>query len=98
MQNTHQPSYTDNTVVIQYNMTNDYMFRYILQKNEKVLKGLICALLHLNPKEIASVEIKNPIDLSKNITGKDFVLDIKVLLNSNRFSFPMSPSSTPPIV
>ena len=43
MQNKQQPSHTDNTVVIQYNMTNDYMFRYILQKNEKVLRGLVCA-------------------------------------------------------
>ena len=84
MQNTKHPSYTDNTGVIQYNMTNDYMFRYILQKNEKVLKGLICALLNLKPNQIVSVEIRNPIDLSKNITGKDFVLDIKVLLNSNQ--------------
>lgn len=84
MQNTKQPSVSDNTVVIQYNMTNDYMFRYILQKNKKVLKGLICALLHRTPNEILSVEIQNPIDLSKNITGKDFVLDIKVLLNNNQ--------------
>ena len=30
MQNKEQPSHADNTVVIQYNMTNDYMFRYIL--------------------------------------------------------------------
>ena len=37
---------------IDYNMTNNYMFRYILQSNEKVLRGLICALLHLNPEEI----------------------------------------------
>ena len=73
-----------NTAVIQYNMTNDYMFRYILQNNEKVLQGLTCALLHLAPEEIVSVEIKNPIDLSKNITGKDFVLDIKVLLNNKK--------------
>ena len=43
MQNTKLPCDTENTVVIQYNMTNDYMFRYILQKNEKVLRGLICA-------------------------------------------------------
>ncbi len=84
MQNMKQPSVSDNTVVIQYNMTNDYMFRYILQKNKKVLKGLICALLHRTPNEILSVEIQNPIDLSKNITGKDFVLDIKVLLNNNQ--------------
>ncbi len=84
MQNKHQPSHADNTVVIQYNMTNDYMFRYILQKNEKVLRGLVCALLHLKPIQLKHVEIKNPMDLSKNITGKDFVLDIKVLLNNNR--------------
>ena len=84
MQNTKKPYDTDNTVVIQYNMTNDYMFRYILQKNEKVLRGLISALLHLKPENIISVEIKNPIDLSKSITGKDFVLDIKVLLNDNQ--------------
>ncbi len=84
MQNKQQPSHADNTVVIQYNMTNDYMFRYILQKNEKVLRGLVCALLHLKPTQLKDVEIKNPMDLSKNITGKDFVLDIKVLLNNNR--------------
>lgn len=83
MQN-KQLSYTDTTGVIQYNMTNDYMFRYILQKNEKVLRGLICALLNLKPEQIKSVEIQNPIDLSKSITGKDFILDIKVLLNNNR--------------
>ncbi len=84
MQNTKLPSVPDNTGVIQYNMTNDYMFRYILQKNTKVLIGLTCALLHLHPEEIMTISIENPIDLSKNITGKDFVLDIKVLLNSNR--------------
>lgn len=83
MQNNEQPSRADNTVVIQYNMTNDYMFRYILQKNEKVLRGLVCALLHLKPTQLKDVEIKNPMDLSKNITGKDFVLDIKILLNNN---------------
>ena len=75
---------TNQTVVIQYNMTNDYMFRYILQKNEKVLRGLICALLHLKHEDVKSVEIQNPIDLSQNITGKDFVLDIKVLMNNNQ--------------
>ena len=32
---------------IPFNMTNDYMFRAVLQKNNKVLRGLICSLLHL---------------------------------------------------
>ena len=68
---------------ILYNMTNDYMFRAILQKNKKVLKGLICSLLHLQPNEITSVDITNPIELGASIEAKDFVLDITVLLNNN---------------
>ena len=68
---------------IMYNMTNDYMFRAILQKNKKVLKGLICSLLHLQPNEITSVDITNPIELGASIEAKDFVLDIKVLLNDS---------------
>ncbi len=68
---------------VQYNMTNDYMFRYILQKNKKVLKGLISSLLHLNPKEIERLEITNPIDLADDIIGKEFVLDINLVLNDS---------------
>ena len=64
-------------------MTNDYLFRALLQQNNKVLKGLISALLHLTLNEIFSVEITNPIELGKSIDAKDFFLDIKVLLNSN---------------
>lgn len=33
---------------IRYTMTNDYMFRAILQKNQKVLRGLVSSLLHKN--------------------------------------------------
>ena len=52
MQNQIVNSYLTATGTINHNMTNDYMFRYILQKNEKVLRGLISSLLHLNPKAI----------------------------------------------
>ena len=37
-------SFLTATGTIQYGMTNDYMFRAILQKNKKVLKGFICFL------------------------------------------------------
>ncbi|MBQ8804476.1 MAG: Rpn family recombination-promoting nuclease/putative transposase, partial [Tyzzerella sp.] len=83
MQNNQAISFMEATGVIQYNMTNDYMFRYILQKNEKVLKGLICALLHLRPEQIKKVEIQNPINLNEDIKDKEFVLDIEVLLNDD---------------
>ena len=42
---------------IEYNMTNDYMFRALFQKNNNALKGLLSALLHMQPEEILSVEI-----------------------------------------
>lgn len=64
-------------------MTNDYLFRALLQRNNKVLKGLICSLLHLHPRQVKSVVITNPIELGASIEAKDFLLDIKCLLNDN---------------
>lgn len=81
MQNLSINSYLNATGAIPHNMTNDYMFRYILQKNEKVLKGLISSLLHLEPARIQKIIIQNPINLSEDISAKDFIMDIKVLLN-----------------
>lgn len=81
MEKENKLSYLSATGKIDYNMTNNYMFRYILQKNQKVLKGLICSLLHLKPETVKNIVIKNPINLSENVTGKEFILDIKVMLN-----------------
>ena len=64
-------------------MTNDYLFRALLQQNNKVLKGLISSLLHLSSAEINSVEITNPIELGSSVTDKTFILDIKVILNNH---------------
>lgn len=68
---------------IRFNMTNDYMFRAVLQSNNKVLRGLICALLHLSEEDVVSVEITNPIILGESINNKEFRLDINVLLNDH---------------
>ena len=65
---------------IPYNMTNDYMFRAVLQKNAKVLAGLVGSLLHLDP-ETLDVEIANPIILGESIDDKTFVLDVEVTVN-----------------
>ena len=78
MEHERELSYLSARGEIAYNMTNNYMFRYILQENKKVLKGLIAALLHLNPENIRSVEIRNPINLSEDVSGKEFILDIEV--------------------
>ena len=69
---------------IDYGMTNDYMFRAVLQENSNVLKCLICSLMHLKDDEVASVEITNPIILGDSIDSKTFILDIHVLLNNNQ--------------
>ena len=64
-------------------MTNDYLFRALLQRNNLVLKGLICALLHMEEEDISSVIITNPIRLGDSIDNKTFVLDINVILNQH---------------
>ena len=68
---------------IPYNMTNDYMFRVILQKNQFVLKGLIASLLHLEHQNIKNIYITNPIKLGEQIDSKAFVMDIHVILNDD---------------
>ena len=65
---------------IPYNMTNDYMFRAVLQKNRFVLTGLVGSLLHMDP-ELIEVEITNPIELGRSFENKDFILDMNVIIN-----------------
>ncbi len=83
MQNNYAVSYAEAKGVIEYNMTNNYMFRYILQQNKKVLTGLICSLLHLKPENVRDIEVTNPIDLAGDVSGKEFILDINVKLNDD---------------
>ncbi len=81
MNPTQATTFRNATGKIDYTMTNDYMFRAVLQENEKVLTGLICSLLHLARSDVRSVVILNPIELGKAIDDRAFVLDIKVMLN-----------------
>lgn len=76
-------SYLSATGKIDYGMTNDYMFRVILQTCNDVLRSLICALLHIESEQIRSVVITNPIVLGQAIDDKEFVMDINVLLNND---------------
>ena len=58
---------------IEYNMTNDYMFRALFQKNNNALKGLLSSLLHMLPEEILSVEITNPIIIGEAIQSSALI-------------------------
>lgn len=83
-QNISLPKYVaEATGSLPYTLTNDYLFRALFQENTHVLKGLICSLLHLQPEEISSIKITNPIVLGKAISDKEFILDIHIILNNN---------------
>lgn len=79
----HAKTFQNAAGKIDYTLTNDYMFRAVLQKNAKVLKGLSVALLHLPFEEVKSADILNPIELGESFDDKTFVLDVKVLLNNS---------------
>ena len=66
---------------IDYTLMNDCMFHAVMQSNEKVLKGLVCALLRLSPDEVHTVTVLNPIEFSNKVCDKEYILDIKVSLN-----------------
>lgn len=82
MNNSQRKTLKNATGKIDYTLMNDCMFHIVMQSNKKVLKGLVCALLHLNPDDVQSVTILNPLEFGEHIRDKDFILDIKVLLNS----------------
>ena len=75
-------TYETATGEIPFNMTNDYMFRAVLQKNNRVLRGLIKALLHLSEDDIKEVRITNPIILGESVDSKQMWLDVNVILNN----------------
>ena len=77
-----KPHYMQATGKMPYSLTNDYLFRALLQKNNRVLKHLICALLHLRPEKVEAVTILNPIVLGQAIDNKTFILDVRVSLNN----------------
>ncbi len=75
------PPYRNETGKLLYGLTNDYMFRALLQENNSVLKQLICSLKHLKQEKVKSVVIQNPILLGAAIDNKTYILDVKVEMN-----------------
>lgn len=65
-----------------HNLLNDLMFRIVFETNQEALKSLLCSLLHLEERDIAELEIKNPIRLGKRVEDKKYVYDIFLLLNN----------------
>ena len=79
---------TTNTTIISaagdhryYRLTNDYMFKVVMQKSECTLRALICSMLGIDRTELTSCVILNPIELGDAVTDKTCILDLKLLLN-----------------
>jgi hypothetical protein len=51
------PIYQSASGPVAIRMTNDYLFKALMQKNLKVCKALTCSLLHLDPETVESAEV-----------------------------------------
>ena len=68
---------------LKFCMTNDYLFRMVLQRDKETLIRLICSVLHLKREDVISAIIDNPIAPGATIENKEYQLDIVVILNNN---------------
>ena len=71
------------TGALRFNMTNDYMFRMVIQRDKETLIGLICSILHLSRSQVIDATIENPITPGITLSDKEYQLDIIVKLNGN---------------
>lgn len=69
---------------LKYPLTNDFMFKAVLQRNQTALKGLLCAMLNMRMEEIVSIRVLNPIEIGGMIDEKMMMLDLKLELNDSR--------------
>lgn len=63
-------------------MTNDYLFKALLQSDNETLKAILASLLHMPISRIKSAKIKNEILLGTHIDAKTFILDVNIELNN----------------
>ena len=74
---------TEFTGPLPFRMTNDYLFKVLLQTNSRVLKAIICCFTHLTPKDIKEIIVTNPILLGRILSDKEMILDVKAILDDD---------------
>ena len=79
--NSKKLTYETATGEIEFTLMSDMMFHYVMQKSEKALTGLVCALKGIAPDAVKKLIVVNPIEL--NSAGKETIMDIKLTLNNN---------------
>ena len=72
----------DATGKIRVTLTNDMMFHCAMQRSNKALKALVCAVKGLNPDDVDDVILLNTIDYSE-YSDKEIILDTRILLKDS---------------
>ncbi len=74
--------YKNATGPVAIRLTNDYLFKKLLQENAQALKSLICSLLHFSPDQVKDASVTNPILAGDSVNDKNVILDVNVRFNS----------------
>ncbi|MBO4912451.1 MAG: Rpn family recombination-promoting nuclease/putative transposase [Butyrivibrio sp.] len=74
-------SYETATGIIEFTLKSDIMFRYVMQRSNAALTGLVCALKGISPSDVKELRVENPIDL--NNAAKETIMDLKLTLNND---------------
>ncbi|SFB88767.1 PD-(D/E)XK nuclease family transposase [Butyrivibrio sp. YAB3001] len=75
-----EPIYINATGVIEYTLTSDLLFHYVMQKSKRALIGLVCSLKGISPSLVKDILVLNPIELNGAL--KETVMDLMLLLNN----------------
>ena len=83
----HEMAYRDDwkslTGELPVKMTSDYLFRALLQADEKTLTAMVASLLHISVDEVTEIVITNLITLGESIDDKEFHLDVSAVINNS---------------
>ncbi len=71
---------------LRFGLTNDYLFRALMQSEKEVLRSVVAAVLRRKPEEILTVDILNPIIMGESMDDKSYVLDLRVTVNGHELS------------
>lgn len=67
---------------VPYPLKNDLLFHCVVQEKPDILKGLLSAVLQIEVSQIHDVQVLNPISYGGNVTDKQIVLDLLLVLSN----------------
>ena len=66
---------------IEFTLTSDLMFHYVMQESKGALISLVCALKGIPQSDVKDIIVLNPISL--NSDAKETIMDLKLILNND---------------